>query len=149
MYSSWSGFVVVSDTYYSDSTLTVTAEGVITWKIKGQVEYVFDPNAVAPVEPEVLVMDNIVRANYKSGKLQFFHQVDGANVYCAGFYNYDAVNTDGMFIPEGEYVVGYNFYVYGYSNVYDYVAKGYNYDFDEGGVMNVSGGRTEACRSYS
>ena len=89
-------------------------------------------------EPEVLVMDSIARANFKDSKLQFFHQVDGANVYCAGFYNYDVVDTDKMFIPEGEYVVGYNFYAYGYSDVYDYVAKGYNYTFDEGGVMKVS-----------
>ena len=89
-------------------------------------------------EPEVLVMDSIARANFKNSKLQFFHQVDGANVYCAGFYNYDVVDTDKMFIPEGEYVVGYNFYAYGYSDVYDYVAKGYNYTFDEGGVMKVS-----------
>lgn len=89
-------------------------------------------------EPEVLVMNPIARANFKNSKLQFFHQVDGANVYCAGFYNYDAVDTDKMFIPEGEYVVGTNFYVWGYSNVYDYNAGSYTHNFDAGGVMKVS-----------
>ena len=138
MYSYWNGFVYISDDYYSGSKMIVT-EDTIKIKLKGGNIYLYDKNAApAPAEPEVLVMDNVVRANYKNSKIQFFHQVDGANVYCAGFYNYDVVDPDKMFIPEGEYVVGYNFYVYGYSNVYDYVAKGYNYDFDEGGVMKVS-----------
>ena len=140
MYSYWNGFVIVSDTTYYGSSLIVDAE-TITLKLKGVGKYVYNKNGQEgdePAQPEVLVMDSIARANFKNGKLQFFHQVDGANVYCAGFYNYDAVDTDKMFIPEGEYVVGTNFYVWGYSNVYDYVAKGYNYDFDEGGVMKVS-----------
>lgn len=140
MYSYWNGFVIVSDTTYYGSSLIVDAE-TITLKLKGVGKYVYNKNGQEgdePAQPEVLVMDSIARANFKNSKLQFFHQVDGANVYCAGFYNYDAVDTDKMFIPEGEYVVGTNFYVWGYSNVYDYVAKGYNYDFDEGGVMKVS-----------
>ena len=115
------------------------ADGTFSAPVYKEVVYsAGDEEGDEEVEAEVLVMDNVVRANYKNSKLQFFHQVDGANVYCAGFSNYDAVNTEGMFVPEGEYVVGTNFYVYGYSNVYDYVAKGYNYNFDEGGVMKVS-----------
>lgn len=141
MYSYWNGFVYISDDDYSGSKMIVT-EDTIKIKLKGGNIYLYDKNATPvvpePEEPEVLVMDSIVRANFKNSKLQFFHQVDGANVYCAGFYNYDAVDAEKMFIPEGEYVVGTNFYVWGYSNVYDYVAKGYNYDFDEGGVMKVS-----------
>ena len=136
MYSYWNGFVIISDNTYSGSKMIVTAE-TIKIKIKGGNIYLFDKNAT-PVEPEVLVMDSVVRANFKNSRLQFFHQVDGSNVYCAGFYNYDVVDTEKMLIPEGEYVVGYNFYAYGYSNVYDYVAGAYNYDFDEGGVMKVS-----------
>ena len=140
MYSYWYGFVIESETYYDSASLIVT-DADITLKLNGQ-KYVYAKGAgetpEEPAGPEVLVMDSIARANFKNGKLQFFHQVDGANVYCAGFYSYDAVDTDKMFIPEGEYVVGTNFYVWGYSNVYDYVAKGYNYDFDEGGVMKVS-----------
>ena len=140
MYSYWNGFVIVSDTPYYGSSLIVDAE-TITLKLKGVGKYIYTKTGDEgqdPVGPEVLVMDSIARANYKNYRLQFFHQVDGANVYCAGFYNYDVVDTEKMLIPEGEYVVGVNFYAYGYSNVYDYVAKGYNYDFDEGGVMKVS-----------
>ena len=138
MYSNWNGFVIESETYYDIASLIVT-DADITLKLNGQ-KYVYTKGGSAEPEPEpeVLVMDSIARANFKDSKLQFFHQVDGANVYCAGFYNYDVVDTDKMFIPEGEYVVGYNFYAYGYSDVYDYVAKGYNYTFDEGGVMKVS-----------
>lgn len=140
MYSYWYGFVIASETYYDSASLIVTADD-ITLKLNGQ-KYVYTKGAgetpEEPEQPEVLVMDSIARANFKNSKLQFFHQVDGANVYCAVFYNYDAVDTEKMFIPEGEYVVGTNFYVYGNSNVYDYVAKGYNYDFDQGGVMKVS-----------
>ena len=51
MYSSWSGFVIVSDTYYYDSVLTVTADQII-WKIKGVVEYVYNKNAQGGEEPE-------------------------------------------------------------------------------------------------
>ena len=40
MYSGWDGFAIVADTYYHDSTLTVTAE-TITWKIPGVVDYVY------------------------------------------------------------------------------------------------------------
>ena len=136
---------VVDGKYRFDVDITYGADGVYSFKAvyEGDVtglnlpaEGGVDPEE--PVEPEVLVMDSITRANFKNSKLQFFHQVDGNNVYCAGFYNYDVVDTDKMLIQEGEYVVGSNFYAYGYSNVYDYVAGGYNYDFDEGGVMKVS-----------
>ena len=40
MYTGWEGFAIVSDTYYYDSTLTVTPE-TITWLIPGVVEYVY------------------------------------------------------------------------------------------------------------
>ena len=54
MSSYWSGFVVLGDTYYYDSTVTVTAE-TITWKIPGEVQYVYTFGAEGgeePVEPE-------------------------------------------------------------------------------------------------
>ena len=40
MYGGWEGFAIVSDTYYYDSTLTVTAES-ITWKVPGVADYVY------------------------------------------------------------------------------------------------------------
>ena len=40
MYGGWEGFAIVSETYYYDSTLTVTAES-ITWKVPGVADYVY------------------------------------------------------------------------------------------------------------
>ncbi|MBO7185845.1 MAG: hypothetical protein J6V59_02995 [Alistipes sp.] len=51
MYTGWEGFAIVSDTYYYDSTLTVTAE-TITWKIPGQVEYVYTIGSEGGEDPE-------------------------------------------------------------------------------------------------
>lgn len=50
MYSSWNGFVIVSDTRYYNSKLIVT-EDTVKIKIKGGNIYLFDKNA-APVEPD-------------------------------------------------------------------------------------------------
>ena len=50
MYGGWEGFVIVSDTTYNDSKLTVTDDQIVL-KLKGIAEYVFNKNA-APVEPE-------------------------------------------------------------------------------------------------
>ena len=50
MYGGWDGFVIVSDTYYYDSKLTVTDEQIVL-RLEGIAEYVFDKTA-APVEPE-------------------------------------------------------------------------------------------------
>ncbi len=50
MYGGWDGFVIVSDTTYYDSKLTVTDDQIVL-KLKGIAEYVFNKNA-APVEPE-------------------------------------------------------------------------------------------------
>lgn len=51
MYSSWAGFSIISDSYYYDSTLAVTADGVVTLTLKdvnGNLigEYVFENVAV-------------------------------------------------------------------------------------------------------
>ena len=54
MSSYWSGFAVLGDTYYYDSTVTVTAE-TITWKIPEVVKYVYTFGAEGgeePVDPE-------------------------------------------------------------------------------------------------
>mgnify|MGYP003290472681 CR=1 FL=1 len=50
MYGGWDGFVIVSETSYNDSKLTVTDDQIVL-KLKGIAEYVFNKNA-APVEPE-------------------------------------------------------------------------------------------------
>jgi hypothetical protein len=50
MYGGWDGFVIVSDTKYDGSKLTVTDDQIVL-KLKGIAEYVFNKNA-APVEPE-------------------------------------------------------------------------------------------------
>ena len=52
MYSYWSGFVVVSDTKYENSTLTVDADGKIVWTLLYEKQYIFDPNAQGGETPE-------------------------------------------------------------------------------------------------
>ncbi len=51
MYSGWDGFSIISDSYYYDSTLAVTADGVVTLTLKdvdGNLigEYVYENVAV-------------------------------------------------------------------------------------------------------
>ena len=65
MYGGWDGFVIVSEAYYYDSTLTVTAE-TITWRIPGKVEYVYTIGAEGgdePVEPEEPAIVELVSAS--------------------------------------------------------------------------------------
>ncbi len=96
MYASWAGFVIESSEYYYDSTLTVTEE-TITWKIPGQVEYVYTIGSEGgedPEQPEVFEVS-------ASAALVTDTTFNGFNPYDVtfGFENGDKVvvrfNTDG------------------------------------------------------
>ena len=100
MYSSWSGFVIESDTFYTDSVLTVTADQII-WKIKGVVEYVFNKNAQGGDEPEeqgiVLTMSEV-----DGGYNDMTIYLSNENVLVAlNFYEC----TNSNVLPEGTYEV--------------------------------------------
>ena len=108
MYSSWAGFVVVSDTYYYDSTITVTAE-TITWKIPGVVDYVYTKGGAVEPEPEPEPEDlNLTFTSgdvlVPSGYSDFYVNLYGDNglQMCLNFWYI----CDNNFIPEGTYHIG-------------------------------------------
>ena len=65
MYGGWEGFAIVSEAYYYDSTLTVTAD-TITWKVPNEVAYVYtkgNAGGQEPVEPEEPAIVELVSAS--------------------------------------------------------------------------------------
>ena len=135
MYSSWSGFVIVSDTYYSDSVLTVTADQII-WKIKGVVEYVYTKDAQGgdepeePEQPEEPKNPSEVVYNYAYTYGDWddctIYVISEDESYAIVMNFYGIIPYDKGYIPEGTYDFG-SFYgaVYtgGYSYLYDYATQ--------------------------
>ena len=113
MYTGWAGFVVVSDTFYYESTITVTAE-TITWKIPGVVDYVYTKGGAVEPEPEPEPEPDMLNVTFTSAKVGWFSSWADYQLYfytaegdmlVLNFFNTN--DSDKNFIPEGTYPVGY------------------------------------------
>ena len=137
MYSYWNGFVIVAETTYPGSSLTVDAE-TITLKVKGVGKYIFDRTAQGggdePEEPETPAY-NFVRAKQTGSlgdaNIQIYTENDE---YCLVLNMYGIIPAD-RYIPEGTYQFGTSYgvvYCYNYSYLYDYSVNAKVLKFIEG-----------------
>ncbi len=122
MYSSWSGFAIISDSYYYDSKLVVAADK-ITLTLAGVAEYVYVPGQGGEEPAGIVFTSSLLEASSGFGDF-YINLFDDAGLKLRlNFYN--CQDADKNFLPEGTYNVqpGYGGIYYDASKTHTYAEK--------------------------